>query len=111
MVARWCPRRAVSAPGPRGERRARSSPDLGTRSPVSFRGCSRGRFCVRCLGKVETHCLPAAVLRGAGDCKARLGCLSPPAEKPVLSHRWPLEPKGSSGQLTDLPRVPRDDDG
>lgn len=55
MVARWCPRRAVSAPGPRGERRARSSPDLGTRSPVSFRGCSRGRFCVRCLGKVETR--------------------------------------------------------
>ena len=72
MVARWCPRWAVSAPGPRGERRARSSPDLGTRSPVSFRGCSRGRFGVRRLGKVETHCLPAAVLPGAGDCKARV---------------------------------------
>lgn len=72
MVARWCPRWAVSAPGPRGERRARSSPDLGTRSPVSFRGCSRGRFVVRCLGKVETLCLPAAVLPGAGDCKARV---------------------------------------
>lgn len=69
-VARGCPRWAVSAPGPRGERRARSSPDRGAQSPVLVRGCSWGRFGVHRLGKAETHCLPAAVLRGAGDCKA-----------------------------------------
>lgn len=105
---------ALGSVGPRPQGREACSLQPRSRSPEPSFGPRLFPGQVRCVLPGEGgDALPAC---GCSQRSGRLqslslGCLGPPAEKHVLSHHWPLEPKGSRGQLTDLLWVPRDDDG
>lgn len=98
---------ALGSDGPRPQGREACSLQPGSRSPepsLSPR-LIRGSFCMYCLGKAETHCLPAC---GCSQWSGRLqsvslGCLGPPAEK-LLS--LSLLASGTERQQRSVDRSP-----